>query len=257
METDIVGVSEHRFDGGLLAATRRFEAAADVTREVGAGSVGVAHTLIALARMPGGVAAGLFARQGIPPDVLAAGLPGGGAGQASDAGAPRLGRLPVTAGLRAAFDAAAATARVDERVLLIALLARLEAGAVDLLAGYGRVDLDAWLTEVKAGRRVGDVFGPDGAIDPAAFGPGASRVLAVTVTEAGALGHERYGIALLLHALATTPGGLLEQAYLFLRRDVRALREQTLTLAGSRPRAGRGPAPERAPVPDEPVRQVL
>jgi ATP-dependent Clp protease ATP-binding subunit ClpC len=256
VETDILGVSEHRFDGGLLAATRRFEVAADVTREVGAGAVGVAHTLIALARMPGGVAAGLFARQGIPPDALAAGLPGGGAGRASDdASAPRLGRLPVTAGLRAAFVDAAAIGRVDERVLLIALLARLEVGAVELLAGYGRVDLDGWLAELTAGRRAAEVFGPDGALDPTAFGPGASRVLAVLATEAGALGHERYGLTLLLHALATTPGGLLEQAYHFLRRDVRALREQTLTLVGSR--AGRSPAPERIPLPDEPVRQVL
>ncbi|WP_406296491.1 AAA family ATPase [Embleya sp. NBC_00888] len=278
MDTDILGVPERVFDSGLLAATRRFGTAAAVTRELGADTVEVAHALIALARIDGGRAAGLFDRQGIPPDVLAAGLlgsgglgrgPGGGSGGGSagalvadrvgfDPGrngrAPAgvLGGLPVTADLRAAFTAAADAGLIDERSLLAELLPRLEVGAVDLLVGYGRVDLAAWQAEVATPRRVVEVFRPDGSIDPAAFGPGARRVLAMMATEAAGLGHQRYGIAMLLHALATTPGGLLEQAFLFLRRDVRALREQTIALTGTRGHGAAGAAE-----PDESLRSTL
>ncbi|MYS82344.1 ATP-dependent Clp protease ATP-binding subunit [Embleya scabrispora] len=270
MDTDILGVPEQVFDSALLAATRRFAGAAAVARELGADTVEVAHALIALARIDGGRAAGLFDRQGIPPDVLAAGLLGGGglgAGSAGSAGragsephsngrsaAGLLGGLPVTADLRIAFTAAADTGYVDERALLAELLPRLEVGAVDLLVGYGRVDLAAWQAEVATPRPAVEVLRSDGSIDPAAFGPGARRVLAMMATEAAGLGHERCGIALLLHALATTPGGLLEQAFLFLRRDVRALREQTIALTGTRGRTAPGTGPAG---PDESLRSTL
>lgn len=123
---------------------------------------------------------------------------------------------------------------------------------------YGRVDLDAWRSEVAAPHRAVEVFGDDGAIDEAAFGPGARRVLAIMATEAAGLGHDRCGIVLLLHAMATTPGGLLEQAFLFLRRDVRALREQTLALIGTStgPRA-RGTAATEPPGLEESLRLTL
>ncbi|MFE5325740.1 AAA family ATPase [Embleya sp. NPDC056575] len=259
MDTDILGVPEQVFDSGLLVATRRFETASTVARELGAHTIEVAHTLIALARIDGGRACGLFARQGIPPDVLAAGLLGGG-GPAAGAsgngrgGAGALGGLPVTAELRAGFAAAADTGYVDERALLAELLPRLEPGAVDLLVGYGRVDLDAWRAEVAAARPAAEVCRADGSIDEAAFAPGARRVLAMMVAEASGLGRRQCGIAMLLHALATTPGGLLEQAFLFLRRDVRALREQTIALTGARVR---GPAGTGPITPDEPLRQTL
>ncbi|MGC0420872.1 AAA family ATPase [Embleya sp. AB8] len=264
MKTDILGVPEQVFDSGLLTATRRFETASAVARELGAHTVEVAHTLIALARIDGGRAAALFARQGIPPDVLAAGLLGGG-GPATERTAPEpivsehpagaLGGLPVSADLQAGFRAAADTGYIDERALLAELLPRLETGAVELLVGYGRVDLAAWQAELAEPRPAHEVFRPDGSIDPAAFGPGARRVLAMMATEAAGLGHARCGIALLLHALAITPGGLLEQAFLFLRRDVRALREQTSALTGT---PGHGAPTEAGPAgPDEPLRATL
>ncbi|MFF7244292.1 AAA family ATPase [Embleya sp. NPDC008237] len=270
MDTDILGVPEQVFDSALLAATRRFAGVAAVARELGADTVEVAHALIALARIDGGRAAGLFDRQGIPPDVLAAGLLGaGGLGDGSAGGAGPdpghngrsaaglLGGLPVTGDLRLAFTAAADTGYVDERALLAELLPRLEVGAVDLLVGYGRVDLAAWQAEVAAPRPAVEVLRADGTIDPGPFGPGARRVLAMMATEAAGLGHERCGIALLLHALATTPGGLLEQAFLFLRRDVRALREQTIALTGTRGRAAPGAGPAGPAGPDESLRSTL
>jgi len=241
--TDILGIPERTFETGLLAATRRFASAADVARELGAGTVEVAHALIALARVTGGRTADLFARAGIPPDVLATGLIGSGrADFGPDAHrhtgrAHLIGAMPASAGLREAFAAAAETDPVDERALLAALLPRLDAVTVDLLVGYGRVDLAAWQAEVDEPARVIDVFTADGALDDEMFGPGARRVLAIMRTEAAGLGRDRCDIALLVHAMAGAPGGLLEQGFLFLRRDVRALREQTTALAGTRSRA--------------------
>ncbi|KOG17094.1 AAA family ATPase [Streptomyces viridochromogenes] len=220
-----------RLDPALLAATDRLSGAVAAAVETGAAHVEPSHLLIALGRVPGSVAAGLFGRSRIPVEAFV---------EALRAQRPRRDGLPPTeltyrtaaTGTREAL--AALPPGAGERELLAAVLPRLEAPADLLLREYARADLDQWVRECRAEPAPArEVFGGDGRLLLDRFGPGARRVLAALA--AGSAQEDGPGpapltTALLLRAMAAVPNGLIEQGCHFLGQDVRVLRLRMTSL---------------------------
>jgi hypothetical protein len=221
-----------RLDPALLAATDRLSGAVAAAVETGAAQVEPSHLLIALGRVPGSIAAGLFGRSRIPVDAFV---------EALRTQSPPRNRLPPTelsdrtaaAATREAL--AALPAGAGERDLLAAVLPRLEPPAALLLSEYARVDLDQWARDCRAEPAPSrEVFGDDGRLLVDRFSPGARRVLSAMATPESGSGPGVLTTALLLRAMAEVPNGLIEQGCRFLGQDVRVLRIQMMSLTGGR-----------------------
>lgn len=229
----VTGVKTGRVDPEMLAATDNFATAVAAAVETGAELIEPSHILIALARIPDGLTRSLFAADGIPVDVFVDAL--------------RIATKPARDTLITAFTEdtiSAATHKtlkdlavrapgrtLCEHDILAVLLPHLEPPARDLLAIYGGADLARWLREGPTiTPEPARLFGADGRLAVDAFTPAARTVLANLVTEASTLGYRELSTLLLLHAMATFPQGLIEQAALFLRFDLHRLRAQFLVL---------------------------
>jgi ATP-dependent Clp protease ATP-binding subunit ClpC len=219
-----------RLEPALLAAADGLSGAVAAAVETGAALVEPSHVLIALARVPGSVTAGLFGRSRIPVEAFVEalrtqspardGMPPTELTDHTAASATReaLGALPAGAG---------------ERELLASVLPRLEPPAALLLREYARADLDQWISECHAEPgRAREVFGDDGRLLLDCFSPGARQVLSAM---AGPRNDPAPGLlttAHLLRAMADVPNGLIEQGCRFLSRDVRVLRLRMASLTG-------------------------
>ncbi|MFE7270054.1 AAA family ATPase [Streptomyces sp. NPDC057623] len=217
-----------RLDPALLAATDRLSGAVAAAVETGAAQVAPSHLLIALGRVPGSVAAGLFGRSRIPVEAFV---------EALRAQSPPRHGLPPTeltyrtaaTGTREALGALPPAA--GERDLLAAVLPRLEPAADLLLREYARADLDQWVRECRAEPvPAREVFGGDGRLLLDRFSPGARRVLAALAAREDGFGPAPLTTALLLRAMAAVPNGLIEQGCHFLGQDVRVLRLRMTSL---------------------------
>ncbi|ORT53636.1 AAA family ATPase [Streptomyces sp. CB03238] len=222
-----------RLDPALLAATDRLSGAVAAAVETGAAHVEPSHLLIALGRVPGSVAAGLFGRSRIPVEAFVDAL--------RTQSPPRDGLPPTELTDRTAAAATrealgALPAGAGERELLAAVLPRLEPPAALLLRVYARADLDQWVRECRAEpARAREVFGDDGRLLLDRFSPGARRVLSAMAALESGFGPGLLTTAQMLRAMAEVPNGLIEQGCSFLRRDVRVLRVQMTSLAGGGP----------------------
>ncbi|MBB4932945.1 ATP-dependent Clp protease ATP-binding subunit ClpC [Lipingzhangella halophila] len=259
---NILGVPEQCFDPDLLAATRRFDAAAEAAIATRDAAVSPVHVLIALARIDGGLTSSLFAHARIPINALTDALASDNANLHRELTGTSLTSDTASAVTQTVFkrlqlDHPEGVAVLDERRVLHGVLTALDERACDLLVRYGRVDLDEWRSEAAtAPPEPIDPFRDGDRVDPAAFSPGARDVLDLMRSEAAGLGLERYSTALLLHAMVTAPGDLVEQACQFFRYDLDALRTQTLLLV----RGSGTAAPRAAPATDtcdDPLRAVL
>lgn len=233
---DVLGLGSDRFEATLLAALDNFSAAVAAAVEAGAGRIEPSHVLIALARIPGGLANSLFARSDIPIDVFVDALRREADPERADL-VIAFTASTVSAATRATFADLAgqgAGGPIGDRTMLAALLAHLEPIARKLLVDYGGVDLTQWLAEAAAEPPEPlDVFTTEGQVVLEAFTPGAQRLLSTLVTQASTLGIRELGTLLLLHAMAVEPNGLLAQACRFQRRNLAELRTQMLRLLGN------------------------
>jgi ATP-dependent Clp protease ATP-binding subunit ClpA len=250
-EADILGVPVSRFDPELLRATRNLATAVEAAAEACADQVEPAHLLVALGRIPGGLAAELFARHQLPVEALSGALRPPDTGQSILAGAALTPRI-ASAATRTVFAALvtgtaasaqpdvasagkSASAMIDDRQLLAATLRSLDGDTARLLRDYARIDIKEWIAAADAVPvRPWATFDRSGRLVTSTFSPGAQAVLHTMVSEASALNRTRLGTVLLLYAMAAVPGGVFEQACHFLQHDVRSVRVQLFALTGGR-----------------------
>jgi ATP-dependent Clp protease ATP-binding subunit ClpA len=239
---EILGIERRHFDPDLLRLTEDLTAAVAAALELEAACVEPSHLLIALTRIPQGVASTFLSQRKIPPDLIGEAIrqvqdpPGGtvvtGLGPQSLA--------PATIELvRDLQEDVAASATIDERRLLGRTLGRLEQRIAELLARYGHIDTEQWATELlEPDLEPPAVFTSAGEVDLEVFSPAARRVLLATTREAAGLRAPRLTAPLLLYGLAVSPGGLLEKALQYLQHDLRQVRERLFAVLGAGPRQG-------------------
>jgi ATP-dependent Clp protease ATP-binding subunit ClpA len=231
---EILGVAQGRFDPALLRATANLTAAVDAAVEAYATQVEPAHLLIALGRIAGGLTEELFARKQLPVNVFCHALRPAGA-EPPGWRATGLTEKLASPATRAVFAALDGRNPIGERDLLAVTLRNLDPQTVRLLRDYARVELADWITEADSAEVAPlSVFDESGRLITARFSPGAQVVLATMASEAGALNRTTVGTVLLLHAMATVPNGVIEQACHFLQHDVRGIRVQLYALTGGR-----------------------
>jgi ATP-dependent Clp protease ATP-binding subunit ClpA len=231
-----------RLDPALRSATSDLGTVVAAAMEAGSAYIEPSHFLTALARVPGSLTGRLFADARIPVDVFVAAMRRLAPGVSvvteltSDTAAPAT--RPLIAML-AEHDGP-----LDECVVLAAALTHLEPAAGEVLVHHGGADLDEWLAAARRGPVApASVWRADGRVGEAAFTPVALQVLESVATEAAALGIGSPGSLLLTHALAIPEQGLLAQAAVHVRFDLRDLRARLLMLLRGDGR--RGTAPER------------
>lgn len=233
---EILGIDRRHFDSALLRATDNLMAAVAVAVELQAAHVEPSHLLIALTRIPDGIAAGYLAERHIPAEsigeaILRVQKPANGT---TVTGLDFESASPATeAVFRELRDDAAAGMAIDERRLLGRALRNLEPPIADLLARYGHIDTVQWADELLAPDiEPAPVFTAAGDVDLNGFTPAARQVLAATCREGASLSAPRLTAPLLLYALAVQPGGLLEQALQYLQADLKRVRERLFAVLG-------------------------
>lgn len=243
----VLGLPMSALDGALRAATRDLVALLDPAREQGADRVEPSHVVVALSRIRGGLAETYLVERRVPVDTLAKtlararGEPGDTIIATLDESTASEGTAAVFAALRAKADAGEA---IREAEVLREALLRLEPAAADVFVRLARIDPKEWAAAViLPATSPPKVFEASGGLCLDSFSPGNRRVFETLSREAGATGSPTLGVALLLHTMAITPGGLLEQGLQFTHRDVRSIRERLFTLVGARPHSAIDPVP--------------
>ncbi len=239
---EILGINRRHFDPELLRLTDDLTAAVAAAVELEAASVEPSHLLIALTRIPQGVASSFLSQRRIPPELIGEAIrqvqdpPCGSVVTGLD---PR-SSAPATIKLfRDLQEDVAASVTIDERRLLGRTLGRLEQRIAELLARYGHIDTVQWAAELlEPDLEPPAVFTAEGELDLEVFTPAACRVLMATSREAAGLSAPRLTSPLLLYGLAVSPGGLLEKALQYLQHDLRRVRERLFAVLGAGPRQG-------------------
>lgn len=235
------------FESGLRTMTEDLRTVAAAANELGAERVEPSHIVLALSRLPGGIAESFLRERRIPVDTLGQALRGFGAAEPGTAisSVDEATASQATSEVFAALgDRVAQGGPISESDLLGEALIRLEPAAAEVFRRFARIDAAGWgrrLLERPAPRCFP---GPDGELDLALFGPPARDVLTGMVREAAALGQRRPSTTLLVHAMAVVPNGLLERGLRYLGHDVQGVRSRLLALV-------RGRAQPLDEVPDE------
>lgn len=192
------------------------------------------HIVLALSRIPDGLAESFLRARRVPLDLLTQALRQNGTDKPPKA-ITRIDETTASAATHAVFAALRARvargARVSERILLGEALLRLEPSAADVFDRFARIDAEHWARQLLDGGSAPPAFRkPGGELNLTVFSPYSRHVLGAMVREAAALGLERTSTTLLLHTMAAAPGGLLERGLYFLQQDVPGVRARLLTL---------------------------
>jgi len=215
--------------------------------ELGAERVEPSHIVLALSRIPGGIAESFFRGHRVPIDALTQALRQSGTGEppatidSVDETTASIATSEVFAALR---ERVAHGERISERNLLGEALVRLEPPAVEVLKRFARIDAKEWSRQLLDGQPAPPLFRkPGDGLDLTVFSPRTRQILATMAREAAALGLDRSSTTLLLHTMAVTPNGLLELGLYFQQHDVQGVRARLLTLVRGRPRPATAEAP--------------
>ncbi|MGH3784989.1 MAG: AAA family ATPase [Pseudonocardiaceae bacterium] len=207
------------------------------------------HIVLALSRIPGGIAELFFRGRQIPIDSLIQALRQFGTGEppATIDSVNETTASTATSEVFAALrERVAHGERVSERNLLGEALIRLESPAVEVFERFARIDAKDWGRQLLDGQPAPTLFHKSsGELDLSAFSPHTRQVLATMAREAAALGLDRSSTTLLLHTMAVTPNGLLELGLHFQEHDVQGVRARLLTLVRGRPRPAIAEVPLR------------
>ncbi len=217
--------------------------------ELRAERVEPSHIVLALSRIPGGIAEAFFRGHQVPIDALTQALRQSGTGEppetidSVDETTASIATSEVFAALR---ERVAHGERISERNLLGEALIRLEPPAAEIFKRFARIDAKEWSRQLLDGQPAPPLFRkPGDELDLTVFSPRTRQILATMAREAAALGLDRSSTVLLLHTMAVTPNGLLELGLHFQQHDVQGVRARLLTLVRGRPRPAIAEVPLR------------
>lgn len=210
------------------------------TTELRAERVEPSHIVLALSRIPGGIAESFLRGRRVPVDALIQALHRPGTGEppviidSVDETTASTATGEVFAALR---ERVAHGERIAEWHLLGEALVRLEPFAAEIFERFARIDAKKWGQKLLANQPAPALFRkPDDELDLTVFSPSTRQILTTMAREAAALGLDRLSTVLLLHTMAVTPNGLLELGLYFQQHDVRGVRARLLTLVRGNPR---------------------